>query len=137
MRMPRFGTLPSSAANMTKDLGLAMFIGAIGLQAAPDAIVQLKQFGLLMPVLGIIVSVVPAIISLFVGFRLMKLPVPILLGAIAGQHCSMPTITALVSQSGNSIPVIGYTVTYAISNVILPLMGPVIVGLATTIVASG
>ncbi len=137
MRIPKIGTLPSSAASMTKDLGLAVFIAAIGLQAAPDALIQLKQYGLLLPVLGIIVSVVPAIVSLFVGYKLMKLRAPILLGAIAGQHCSTPTITALVSQSGNSIPVIGYTVTYAISNVILPLMGPVIVGLATMIAASG
>ncbi|MBS7534110.1 hypothetical protein KHC28_10620 [Ancylobacter sonchi] len=35
-----------------------------------------------------------------------------------------------VNQAGNSTPVIGYTVTYAIANVLLPLMGPVVVGLA-------
>lgn len=131
MRMPNVGAFPTPAANITKDLGLAVFIAAIGLQAGPDAVVQLQKYGLLLPVMGILVSVVPAIVSLFVGWKLMKLPAPILLGAIAGQHCSTPTITALVSQSGNSIPVIGYTVTYAISNVILPLMGPVIVSLAT------
>lgn len=130
MRMPAVGALPSPAANVIKDLGLAVFIAAIGLQAGPDALAQLKEHGLLLPILGVVISVVPAIVSLLVGWKLMAMPAPILLGAIAGQHCSTPTITALVSQSGNSIPVIGYTVTYAISNVILPLMGPVIVGLA-------
>ncbi len=61
----------------------------------------------------------------------MKIETPILLGAIAGQHCSTPTISALVSRAGNSIPVIGYTVTYAISNVLLPLAGPIAVALAS------
>ena len=136
MRLPSVGALPGPAANMAKDLGLAVFIAAIGLQAGPDALAQLKEHGLLLPILGVLISVVPATVSLLVGWKLMKMPAPILLGAIAGQHCSTPTITALVSQSGNSIPVIGYTVTYAISNVILPLMGPVIVGLAAAAGAS-
>jgi uncharacterized transporter YbjL len=53
-----------------------------------------------------------------------------LLGAIAGQQCSTPAISALVGVAGNSTPVIGYTITYALSNILLPLMGPVVVGLA-------
>lgn len=65
-----------------------------------------------------------------IGRWLLKLDVPMLLGAIAGQQCSTPAISALVSATGNATPVIGYTITYALSNVLLPLMGPVIVGLA-------
>ena len=83
--------------------------------------------------LTLIVSVLPALVSLFVGVKLMKLPIPIVLGAVAGQHCSTPTVTALVERAGNTTPVIGYTVTYALSNVILPLMGPVIVAIASAV----
>ncbi|MEJ5018769.1 aspartate-alanine antiporter [Ochrobactrum vermis] len=131
MRHPRRGGLPLAAAEFAKDFGLAAFIASIGLSAGPDAIDLIKRYGLILPFLAILVSVVPAMVSLFVGSRLMKIEPPILLGAIAGQHCSTPTISALVSQAGNSIPVIGYTVTYAISNVLLPLMGPVAVVLAS------
>jgi hypothetical protein len=31
--------------------------------------------------------------------------------------------------AGNSVPLIGYTVTYAISSILLPLTGPIVVGL--------
>lgn len=130
MRRPRHGNLPVAAAEFMKDFGLATFIAAIGLRAGPDAVALVREYGLILPLLGILVSVVPAIISLWVGWKLMKIDAPILLGIIAGQHCSTPTITALVGQAGNSTPVIGYTVTYAISNVLLPLLGPVIVGLS-------
>ncbi|WP_407168147.1 aspartate-alanine antiporter [Bradyrhizobium sp. ORS 111] len=130
MRNPSHGSLPNAAAEFAKDFGLAIFIAAIGLGAGPDAIKLITQYGLILPGLGLLVSFVPALVSLLVGSKLMKIETPILLGIIAGQHCSTPTISALVSQAGNSIPVIGYTVTYAISNVLLPLMGSIVVAMA-------
>lgn len=130
MRNPTRGGFPLPAAEFAKDFGLAAFIAAIGLDAGPHALGLILEYGLILPVLGLLISVLPAALSLFVGSRLMKIEPPILLGVIAGQHCSTPTISTLVSQAGNSIPVIGYTVTYAISNVLLPLMGPVVIGMA-------
>jgi putative transport protein len=85
---------------------------------------------LALPIAGIVITLFPSLISLFVGRNLLKLEVPMLLGAIAGQQCSTPAISALVGVTGNATPVIGYTMTYAISNILLPLMGPVIIGLA-------
>lgn len=133
MRNPTRANLPVAAADFAKEFGLAAFIAAIGLSAGPAAIDLVVQYGLILPVLGLLVSFIPAFVSLMVGSKLMKIETPILLGVIAGQHCSTPTISALVSQAGNSIPVIGYTVTYAISNVLLPLMGPVVVAMATVL----
>lgn len=130
---PQRGAIPVPAAEFMKEFGLATFIAAVGLSTGPDAINLILQFGLILPVLGIVVSVVPGLVSLLVGTVFLKIEAPILLGAIAGQHCSTPAITALVQQSESSIPVTGYTVTYAISNVILPLMGPVVVGMAVAL----
>ncbi len=129
-RHPKLGTLPVPAAEVLKDLGLATFIAAVGLSAGPDAIRLIREYGLVLPVVGVLVSALPAAASLLIGHRLLKIEAPILLGAIAGQHCSTPTISALVSIAGNSTPVIGYTVTYAISNVLLPPLGPVVVWMA-------
>ena len=123
-----------AAASFAKEFGLATFIAAIGLGAAPAAISLIAEYGLVLPVLGALMSLTPAFISLLVGWKLMKIEMPILLGIIAGQHCSTPTITSLVSQAGNATPVIGYTVTYAISNVLLPLTGPIVIGLAGSLV---
>ena len=130
MRKPAVGAVPAAAAGFMKDFGLTAFIAAIGLSAGPDALILIREYGLILPVLGMLVSFLPAFVSLMIGWKLMKIEAPILLGVIAGQHCSTPTISALVNQARNSTPVIGYTVTYAISNVLLPLLGPVVVGLA-------
>ncbi|QRR07687.1 aspartate-alanine antiporter [Burkholderia sp. MS455] len=129
-RLPLVGSLPSAAAQILKDFGLATFIAAVGLSAGPDAIRLVREYGLALPLAGIVLVLVPGLLSLWIGRTFLKLDAPILLGAIAGQQCSTPAISALVGVTGNSVPVIGYTITYALSNVLLPLMGPVVVGLA-------
>lgn len=130
-RLPVMGSLPAPAAEILKDFGLATFIAAVGLSAGPDALRLIEKFGLLLPMAGVLVSVIPAAVSLYIGRRWLRLDMPILLGAVAGQHCSTPTIMALTNAAGNGTPVIGYTITYAISNVLLPLLGPIAVAMAT------
>ncbi|MBO9726699.1 MAG: aspartate-alanine antiporter [Novosphingobium sp.] len=123
------GAFPPSAAQILKDFGLAAFIAAVGFSAGPDALRLIGEYGFWLPLAGILSALIPASLSLFIGHRLLKIEAPFLLGAIAGQQCSTPAISALVNTSGSSIPVVGYTVTYAISNVLLPLLGPLVVGL--------
>lgn len=134
-RVPLMGSLPGPAAEILKDFGLATFIAAVGLSAGPDALRLIAEYGLVLPIAGVLISVIPAAISLFIGRRWLRLDMPILLGAVAGQHCSTPTIMALTNAAGNGTPVIGYTITYAISNVLLPLLGPIAVTMAAAIAA--
>ena len=90
----------------------------------------------MLPAVGICISLIPAIVSLIVGRLLLNISIPVLLGGIAGQQCSTPALSAVQAAAGNTTPLIGYTITYAVSNAVLPLLGPVIVGLATFLQAS-
>jgi len=123
----------TDALALLKDLGLAGFIAGVGLSSGPQAITLIMQYGITLPLLGVAIAVIPASLSLIVGHWWLKLPAPVLLGAIAGQQCSTPALSAIQNASGNSTPLLGYTITYAISNVVLPLMGPLIVGLASSL----
>jgi AspT/YidE/YbjL antiporter-like protein len=110
--------------SILKDLGLAVFIASIGLSAGPSVLALLAARGWQLPVASIVITLIPASVSLFVGHVLLKMDPAILCGAIAGQHASTPAINATEAVAGNSIPVIGYTVTYAMANIALPLTGP-------------
>ena len=66
------------------------------------------------------------------GDHILKIKRPILLGAMAGPHCSTELLYAGF-QPGNFTPVIGYSVTYATANVIFSLLGPVVVVLAAAL----
>ncbi|MFD7094396.1 aspartate-alanine antiporter [Streptomyces xanthophaeus] len=128
-RRQTFGAFPPQAATTIKDMGLALFIACTGLTAGPQAWPLLKEYGALLPFAGIAMVLVPATLSLVVGRRLLKIEKPLLIGAIAGQQCSTPAITAVTQAAQSSVPMLGYTITYALSNFLLPLTGPVLVGI--------
>ncbi|MEV5675069.1 MULTISPECIES: aspartate-alanine antiporter [unclassified Streptomyces] len=127
-RKQTFGAFPPQAASTLKDLGLAVFIACTGLTAGPQAWPLLKEYGALLPFAGIAMVLVPATISLIVGRKLLKIEKPLLIGAIAGQQCSTPAITSITQVAQSSVPLLGYTITYTLSNFLLPLTGPILVG---------
>ncbi|MEM5277723.1 aspartate-alanine antiporter [Cupriavidus taiwanensis] len=129
-RKPSLGTFPASAVQILKDLGLAVFVACVGLSAGPDAIALIREHGAVLPLIGLAVSLGPACLSLWIGHKLLRIEGPLLVGAIAGQHVSTPAISAILAASQSSVPLLGYTITYAIANVLLPVLGPVIVSLA-------
>ncbi|GAA1371971.1 aspartate-alanine antiporter [Catellatospora chokoriensis] len=129
-RHPTYGQYHPAAAQVIQQFGLATFVCAVGLSAGPAAITLLKRYGVLLPLIAVLVTVIPALLSLWVGGRLMKLPAPLVAGAIAGQQCSTPAVDAVRKAAGNSTPLMAYTIVYAFSAVLLPLLGPLIVALA-------
>ncbi|MFF0479784.1 aspartate-alanine antiporter [Streptomyces sp. NPDC004435] len=128
-RTQTFGAFPPQAATTLKDMGLAIFIACTGLVSGPQAGPLLKEYGVLLPFAGIAMVLVPATISLIVGRKLLKIESPLLIGAIAGQQCSTPAITSITQVAQSSVPMLGYTVTYTLSNFLLPLTGPLLVGI--------
>ena len=132
-RHPSRLSIPEDALGLLKDIGLSTFIACVGLTSGPQAMGLVKQYGISLPLMGVAIAVLPAVCSLLVGHFLLKFEAPVLLGAIAGQQCSTPALSAIQSAAGNTTPLLGYTITYAISNVILPLMGPVVVAMASLV----
>ncbi|GAA1679462.1 aspartate-alanine antiporter [Glycomyces endophyticus] len=132
-KRPTFGQYDSGAADVIKTLGLATFICAVGLSSGPQAVELVEQFGIGLPIAGIAMTAIPAFISLFVAWKVMKLPAPLTLGAVTGQQCSTPGVTAVQGAAGNATPLMAYTIVYAFSNVVLPLLGPIVVAMAHAI----
>ncbi|MFF8377020.1 aspartate-alanine antiporter [Streptomyces sp. NPDC015661] len=128
-RSQTFGAFPPQAATTLKDMGLAIFIACTGLVSGPQAWPLLKEYGALLPFAGIAMVLVPATISLIIGRKLLNIEKPLLIGAIAGQQCSTPAITSVTQVAQSSVPMLGYTVTYTLSNFLLPLTGPLLVGI--------
>lgn len=129
-KRPGLGDMPPAGVQLLKDLGLAVFVASVGLSAGPDAMTLVREHGAMLPLVSLAVSLVPACLSLWIGHMFLKIEGPLLIGAIAGQHVSTPAISAILAASQSSVPLLGYTETYAIANVMLPVLGPIIVALA-------
>ncbi|WP_067693090.1 aspartate-alanine antiporter [Nocardia jejuensis] len=132
-RNPEIGQYAPAAADVIKTLGLSVFIAVVGLTSGPQAVDLVEKFGWGLPIAGVLMTAVPACISLLVAWKFMKLPAPLALGAITGQQCSTPGITAVQQVAGNATPLMSYTIVYALSNVALPLLGPIAVAMTEAI----
>ena len=126
-KKPTFGSLPPATALHMKDFGLAVFVASVGLEVGPQAMELLIDKGLLLPFLAAVMVLVPLISSMYYARYVLKMNPAVICGALAGLLTCTAGLNAAVAAADSETPVLGYTVPYAIANVTLTLMGPVIV----------
>jgi len=124
---PTFGNLPAPTAKHLQEFGLAIFIASVGLATGPQAIAQIMQHGVTLPAVGLCVALIPCLVMVFYGRYVLKMNPVVVCGAITGNLTSTPSLNGVIDAAESSTPVLGYTVSYAISNVILTFLGPVLV----------
>jgi len=128
-RYPVFGTLPPAAQWILSEFGLSAFAAIIGLTAGPKALAAIQQQGLILLVAGVILTLVPIVATLYFGRFILKLHPVVLLGALSGGQTVAASLNAVNEATDSMTPVLGFTVAYAISNVLLAVWGPLIVAI--------
>lgn len=122
-KRPTFGNIPPAALWIMNNLGLNVFIGVIGLEAAPSFVAGIKAVGPMLFVVGAIGTLVPLCVGLWLGHKVFKFNPAITLGCCAGTRTCTAALGAVQDSLGSTIPAIGYTVTYAVSNLLLVIWG--------------
>lgn len=120
---PSAGIIPSSSLWLMNNLGLNMFIAVIGIQCGPSFISGIKEVGFDLFLMGIAATTVPLLIAMFLGAKVFKFHPAINLGCCAGSRTTTASLGAIQDSLQSSLPAMGYTVTYAIGNTLLILMG--------------
>jgi aspartate-alanine antiporter len=126
-RHPEIGALPPAAQWAFSEFGLTAFGAVVGLLAGPAAFAAMREQGLALLLSGAVVTIVPPLVALYFGRYILRLHPMILFGALAGAQTEAASMNKIIEQSGSNTPVIGFTVCYAISNVLLAVCGPIIV----------
>jgi putative transport protein len=124
---PTFGRIPEPALWVFDTVGLAVFIGVVGLGAGPTFVDGLRQTGPSLLLVGFVVAVTPHVTALLFGKYVLGMNPLILLGACAGAGTVTAALRGIQDEAQSKIPVLGYTVPYAIGNILLTAWGPVIV----------
>jgi putative transport protein len=124
---PTFGRIPEPALWVFDTIGLAVFIGVVGLNAGPGFVAGLKQTGPSLLLVGFVVAVLPHAAAILVGRYALKMNPVILLGACSGAGTVTAALRSIQDEAQSKLPVLGYTVPYAVGNVLLTAWGPVIV----------
>jgi putative transport protein len=126
-RYPAIGSLPQPAQWILSEFGLSAFAATIGLSAGPKALAAIQLHGVALLVAGAAVTLVPMFIALYFGRFVLKLHPVVLMGALCGGQTVAAALSAANEETESVTPVLGFTVTYAISNVLLAVWGPAIV----------
>jgi putative transport protein len=126
---PTFGRIPEAAMWVFETVGLTVFIGVVGLSAGPSFVTGLQKSGVSLVLVGLVVAVVPHVTAILVGRFLLKMNPVILLGACCGAGTITAALRAVQEEAQSPLPALGYTVPYALGNILLTAWGPVIVAL--------
>ena len=124
---PTFGRIPEPALWIFDTIGLAVFIGCVGLAAGPSFVAGLRTTGPGLVVVSLLVALTPHLSAVLFGRYVLKMNPVLLLGACAGAGTATAALRAVQDEAGSKLPVLGYTVPYAIGNILLTAWGPVIV----------
>lgn len=126
-RHPKIGYIPKSALWLMNNLGLNAFIAIVGLSSGASFITGLKEVGFAFFFVGIITTSLPLFLGLWLGHKVFKFHPAITLGCCAGTRTCTASLGAVQTVLDSTVPTIGYTTTYAVSNVLLVIWGLVTV----------
>ncbi|MFJ4867118.1 aspartate-alanine antiporter [Streptomyces sp. NPDC088757] len=126
-KYPTYGNVPPGAQWFMDTLGLCLFVAVVGINAGPSFTSGLASAGWGLLLWGAVATVIPLLVGFLVGHYVQKIRFPILMGVLAGGQTTTAAIGAINEQSRSQIPTLGYTIPYAVGNVLLTIWGAVIV----------
>jgi putative transport protein len=126
---PFFGRIPEPAIWIFDTVGLCVFISIVGLSAGPSFLSGLQKTGVSLVLVGFISALLPHTLGILFGRYILKMNPLIVLGACAGAGTITAALRAVQDEAQSSVPALGYTVPYAIGNILLTAWGPVLVAM--------
>ncbi|AOY00143.1 aspartate-alanine antiporter [Jeongeupia sp. USM3] len=123
-----FGAMPGGAVQILKDLGLAGFVVVVGLSSGLQAVETVREHGFTIFLVGVAVTIIPLLLTMLFGRYVLRYDnVAVLAGALAGSRSANPAFGEILDKAENSIPTVPFAITYALANVLLTLLGPLVI----------
>jgi putative transport protein len=120
---PLVWTVPYSANLTLRQFGLVLFLAAVGTRAGYVFVATLlSSNGLLLLLAGALITCTTALLTLWIGYRWLRVPMSLLIGMLAGLQTHPAILSFTTQQTGNDLPNIGYATVYPmamISKIIL------------------
>ena len=124
---PKLGNVPAASVWFMNSVGLNIFIAVVGIAAGPTFIKGLKEAGVGVFFWGIFASAVPMILAPLIGKYIFRFDPALNLGCCGGARTSTASVAMVADVAKSNVPMLGYTVPYAVSNTLLTMWGLVIV----------
>lgn len=115
---PIVWTLPYSANLTLRQMGLILLLAGIGVRSGYVFLETFRQSGgYLIFLAGAAVTLSASLLTLWIGYKLLKIPFPLLTGMLAAVHTQPAALGYAVEQADNEIPNIGYALVFPIATI--------------------
>jgi putative transport protein len=128
---PWIGNVPQPTLWFMNSVGLNVFIAIVGISSGPTFIAGLQEAGFGIFFWGLFATAMPMLLAPLIGKYLFRFDPAINLGCCGGARTSTASVAMVGEIAKSDVPMLGYTVPYAVSNTLLTLWGLVIVLLLT------
>ena len=118
------GPMSEGARSFVQDIGLNLFIAVLAANVGPKILDSFQGTVVIwIAVLGLLGALVPPLLAWFYGLYIRRMNPAILAGACAGARNSTPAMRAAQDISQSAIPAVGYPVPYALTTIIVLVLG--------------
>lgn len=115
---PIVWTLPYSANLTLRQFGLTLLLAGIGVRSGYTFFSTLAQSGgVVIFLAGASITLVVAFLTLWLGYKVLKIPYPMLTGMLAALQTQPAVLGFSLEQSKNEIPNIGYALVFPIATI--------------------
>ncbi|MGE8150200.1 aspartate:alanine exchanger family transporter [Pseudomonas vancouverensis] len=123
-RLRFFGNTPDAARNILEDIGLLVFVAIVGINAGATLLGQLSgMLALQIFLVGFLVCTLPPFAVWVVGYHLMKINPAVLMGGMAGARSHSGPCQEAATEIGSNVPWVGFPVAFAVSGILLTVLG--------------
>lgn len=113
---PIVWTLPYSTNVTLRQIGLIMLLAVIGIRSGTTFInTFIEGTGFLVFIGGAIISFLTAILTIWIGYKFIKIPFSVLMGFVSNQPA---VLEFAINRAGNKVPLIGFSLMFPISLII-------------------
>ena len=124
-----YGLMPKATRWFCKSVGLNLFIAIVGLTSGASFLSALQSMGVKVLLIGVLVTILPHIASVYFGKFVLKLDAVDIIGALCGAGTCTAALNGVVEEYDSSIFAVAYTPGYAMGNILLTVLGPLVVAI--------
>ena len=127
-------SIPTSVSAFFQNVGLTLFVGTVGLQSAQAFTGAVKSLGIGVLIIGVVVAIVPHLLTLLFGRYVLHIEPLALIGALTGSGtcaAALTEITGMTGSEGSAYFAAALTPAYIMGNIGITLLGPIFVALLT------
>jgi putative transport protein len=123
-------TLPHNANQTLRHSGLILFLAGVGTRAGGPFFETVRQAeGLRLLAAGALVTLVVGAVTLGIGYRVLRLPMGLLTGLLAGVQTQPAVLAFAQEQSGDDLPSVGYASVYPVAMILKIVLAQVLLAM--------